>query len=117
MTMPITRVMRWRFIDPSRPLGQTAVWPARSLSVEGGESQELDGAWASHLAPLSRALVDDAPPPDRVPHVGEGPDVCGRVTLEDDEIGGASDGDPPRAGFGGEAPGRGRGQGRQDIGK
>ena len=60
---------------------------------------------------------DDAPAPDGVPHVGEGSDVCGRIALEGDEIGGTSDGDPPRARLGGEASGRGCGQRGQDIGK
>src|SRR5438876_10119601 len=115
MTMPISSVMRCRFIDSSRPFWAAAFWPARRLSVEGEENQGLDGARERPSPALSRALVDDASPPDRVPHVWEGSDVYGRIALEGDEIGGTSDGHPPRARLCREGSGRGCGPRRQAI--
>src|SRR5438034_5181783 len=116
MTMPITSVMRCRFIDPSPP-GQPPFGRPGVYQWRGRRTRGLMELGSGPSPALSRALVDDASPPDRVPHVGEGSDVCGRIALEGDEIGGTSDGDPPRARLGGEASGRGWGQRGQDIGK
>src|SRR2546430_14350816 len=117
MTMPITSVMRCRFIDPSRPPGQPPFGRPGVYQWRGRRTRGLMELGSGPSPALSRALVDDASPPDRVPHVGEGSDVCGRIALEGDEIGGTSAADPPPPPPPPRGPGRGAGPRRPRRGE